>query len=247
MLLAMMSLNTYAQLTPVSYTDKDQKLTGLHGTPKKEKTNKAGILILPAWKGIQDHEKEVATKLSEMGYHTFVADIYGEGNYPKDAKEAGALSSYYKKNITEYQHRIQLALDELIKSGASKDKIVIIGYCFGGTGAVEAARINMPVKGIVSFHGGLGRDSNRVVTNIFPRLLICHGADDPYESKEEISLFQDEMRKGKADWQMNYYANAVHAFTEKTAGDDNSRGAAYNFNADKRSWADFMNFLQSVL
>jgi len=236
----------YSQLQPVEYMDNGQKLKSLHARPAKDKDNKAGILILPAWKGIQDHEKEVALKLTAMGYHTLVADIYGEGKYPKDAKEAGAMAGYYKTNIKEYHHRIELALMQLVKSGASRDKIVVIGYCFGGTGAIEAARVNMPVAGVVSFHGGLARDAARTITPVKARVLVLHGADDPYESKEEITLFQDEMRSAKADWQMNYYANAVHAFTEKSAGNDNSKGAAYNEKADKRSWNDFMVFLDEL-
>ena len=237
----------FCQLQPITYMDNGQKLTSLHAKPSKEKDNKAGILILPAWKGIQQHEKEVAEKLTAMGYHTLIADIYGEGKYPKDAKEAGTMAGYYKSNISEYQHRVEIALMQLVRAGASRDKIVVIGYCFGGTGAIEAARANMPVAGVVSFHGGLARDASRKIEPIKARVLILHGADDPYESKEEISLFQEEMRSAKADWQMNYYANAVHAFTEKSAGNDKSKGAAYNEKADKRSWNDFIEFLKDVL
>ncbi|RZJ24495.1 MAG: dienelactone hydrolase family protein, partial [Flavobacterium sp.] len=208
---------------------------------------KAGILILPAWKGIDDHAKEVAQKLASEGYYTFVADIYGEGNYPKDASQAGERAGFYKKNYADYQRRIRLALDQLIKSGANADNIVMIGYCFGGTGVLEAARAGMPVKGVVSFHGGLGKDPSRATTPITTKVLVCHGADDPYEPKEEIDAFQKEMRDSKADWQMIYYANAVHAFTDPAAGNDNSKGAAYNATADRRSWQHFMLFLKETL
>jgi dienelactone hydrolase len=83
-------------------------------------------------KGIDTHAKQSAEKLSKMGYYAFVADIYGEGNYPKNTQEAGKQAGYYKNNVGDYQRRIQLALDQLVKSGANPDNIVI-GYCFGGT------------------------------------------------------------------------------------------------------------------
>lgn len=246
-LLSLLSFNNInAQMTEITYSGKGQKLTGLSSKPSKARSDKAGILILPAWMGIQSHEKEVGQNLSDMGYHVFIADIFGEGKYPKNAGEAGAASGYYKKNLPEYHDRIHLALDQLIKSGAAKDKIVIIGYCFGGTGALEAARVNMPVAGVVSFHGGLGRDTTQTIKPIQPRVLICHGADDFFVSKQDIDNFQNEMRTSKADWQMNYYADAVHAFTEKSAGNDKSKGVAYNEKADMRSWEDFMTFLESV-
>lgn len=238
---------TYAQLKPVSYQDGSQKLNGFSIAPAKGDTKKAGILILPAWMGIDKHSKRVAAELSQLGYHAFIADIYGEGNYPTDMKSAGEKAGYFKKNIAEYQKRIKLAMQELIKSGADASKIVVIGYCFGGTGALETARENFPVKGIVSFHGGLDRDSTRTINPITPKVLVLHGADDPYAPVPVILAFQKEMRTAKADWQMIYYANAVHSFTEAEAGTDNAKGAAYNELADKRSWKHMLMFLDEVL
>jgi dienelactone hydrolase len=239
--------NTNAQSKAVEYKDGSQVLSGISVKPSKGLKNKPGVLILPAWMGIKDHEKEVANELAALGYQTFIADIYGVDQRPVGPKEAGPKAGYYKKNIKEYQTRIQLALDQLVKHGANPDAIVVIGYCFGGTGAVEAARANMKVKGIVSFHGGLGRDEARTVDPITAKVLVLHGADDTYVPKEEVEKFQNEMRTAKADWQMTYYANAVHAFTEKGAGNDNSKGAAYNEKADKRSWQAMLNFLKEVL
>jgi dienelactone hydrolase len=239
--------NSNAQSKAVEYKDGTQVLSGVSVKPAKALKNNPGVLILPAWMGIKDHEKEVATKLADLGYQTFVADIYGIDQRPASPKEAGAKAGYFKKNIQEYQTRIQLALDQLVKQGANPDDIVVIGYCFGGTGAIEAARNNMKVKGVVSFHGSLGKDATRANGPITPKVLVLHGADDPNVPKEEVDRFQDEMRMSRADWQMVYYANAVHAFTEKTAGNDNSKGAAYNEKADKRSWQAMLDFLKEVL
>ena len=238
---------TNAQLKPVAYTDGNQKLNGFAIQAKTVSTTKPGILILPAWKGIDVHSKEVAQQLSDLNYTAFIADIYGEGNYPTNTQEAGKQAGYYKSNFLDYQRRISLALEQLVKSGANADNIVVIGYCFGGTGVLEAARANMKVQGVVSFHGGLEKDVNRFVNPITPKVLVLHGADDPYVSQQSITDFQNEMRNAKADWQMIYYADAVHAFTEIAAGNDNSKGAAYNEKANKRSWEHMKLFLKEVL
>lgn len=235
------------QLKAVAYADGAQKLNGLFAHAAKSSGKAPGILILPAWMGIQEHEKEVAAKLSKMGYNVFIADIYGEGNYPKNPQEAGKQAGFYKKEYKDYQRRIKLALDQLVKAGADAENIVAIGYCFGGTGVLEMARAKMNVKGVVSFHGGLGKDKLRENEAITTKVLVLHGADDPNVPKEDIEAFQKEMRDGKTDWQMNYYANAVHAFTEKSAGNDNSKGVAYNEKADKRSWEALVDFLDETL
>ncbi|MNL15861.1 Dienelactone hydrolase family protein [compost metagenome] len=236
-----------AQLKPVKYADGDQKLNGLSIKPAKKSGNNPGILLLPAWLGIDNASKGIAENLSKLGYTVFIADIYGEGNYPKNTSEAGKQAGFYKTNYEAYQKRINLALQELIKSGANADNIVVIGYCFGGTGVLEAARGHLNVKGVVSFHGGLGKDASRSATPITAKVLICHGADDPFVSKEEVAAFQQEMRDSKADWQMIYYADSVHSFTNPEAGNDNSKGAAYNPVAAKRSFEHLKLFLDEVL
>jgi dienelactone hydrolase len=236
-----------AQLKTIKYNDGNQILNGLSIKAAKKSNHNPGILMLPAWKGIDNASKEIAQNLSKLGYTVFIADIYGEGNYPKDNSEAGKQSGFYKKNYEAYQKRINLALQELIKSGANADNIVAIGYCFGGTGVLEAARGHLNVKGVVSFHGGLGKDASRSTEPITAKVLICHGADDPNVKADEITAFQQEMRDTKADWQMIYYANAVHSFTNPEAGNDNSKGAAYNPVAAKRSFEHLQLFLSEVL
>jgi dienelactone hydrolase len=248
LLCCLLSANiTLAQLTTVTYQDKVQKLNGQLSKPPQPNAKKAGVLILPAWKGIDEHSKTVAQQLSKEGYYVFIADIYGEGNYPKTTTDAGKMSGYYKKNLTAYHNRIRLALEQLTKAGANADDIAVIGYCFGGQGALEAARINMPVKGVVSIHGSYARDSTQPMNPIKAHVLILHGADDPYSSPADITALQDELHKTGADWQMNYYANAVHAFTDPTTGNDNSKGTAYNEQADRRSWQALLVFLKEIL
>ena len=233
-----------AQLKPIAYADENQKLEGF--LVKANKKNKGSVLLLPAWMGIDNNAKLNATELAKLGYTTFVADIYGIDKRPSNTQEAGKLAGYYKSNHLEYQKRIQLALDQLVKAGANPDKIAVIGYCFGGTGAVETARANFKVKGVVSFHGGLGRNKDREIVQIKPKVLILHGADDAYVPESEIKLFQDEMRTAKTDWQMVYYANSVHGFTHIDAGSNNSSGFAYNELAAKRSWSAMLDFFDEI-
>ena len=236
-----------AQLKTISYTDENQKLEGHLALPQNGLPNKAGVLVLPAWMGVDYNAKENATELAKLGYIAFVADIYGLDKRPKDTNEAGKQAGYFKTNYKEYQKRIQLALDQLVKAGANPDKIAVIGYCFGGTGAIEAARNNLNVQGVVSFHGGLGRDKERTIAPIQPKVLILHGADDFFIPETDIKAFQEEMRKANADWQMVYYADAVHAFTHKDAGNDKSKGVAYNEKAAKRSWQAMKAFFDEIL
>ena len=238
--------STLAQGVNVNYSDGSTKLEGYFAKAVSKQSKAPGVVIIHQWMGLSAHEKASANKLATLGYHAFAADIYGAGVHPKNQQEAGEKAGYYKGNFKVFQSRIKAAIDELIKKGADPQRIAVMGYCFGGLGAIEAARASFPVKGVISFHGGLGKDASRPNDLIKTKVLVLHGADDPYESAEEITNFQKEMREGKADWQMIYYANAVHAFTQPEAGNDNSKGAAYNELAAKRSWEHMKLFLSEI-
>jgi len=236
-----------AQGRDVSYTEGTAKLKGYYVKPDKATGKTPGVLIIHAWKGINPFVQNTAKKLSLFGYHAFAGDIYGEDNRPATTEEAGKTSGYYKNNREIYRSRIKAGLDQLIKAGADPEHIAVIGYCFGGTGALEAARANFKINGVVSFHGGLNADPKMAESSvILPKVLVLHGADDPSVPEEQVNGFRNEMRSRKADWQIIYYANAVHAFTEPEAGNDNSKGAAYNAEAATRSWEHMKLFLREL-
>ena len=101
---------SFSQLKSVIYNDDSQKLAGFFGKAKGKTNNNAGVLILPAWMGIDDHSIESAIALNALGYHTFVADIYGAGNKPNSPQEAGKIAGSYKKNIQNYHKSTDLIL-----------------------------------------------------------------------------------------------------------------------------------------
>lgn len=205
------------------------------------------VVIIHQWMGITDHEKQSAEKLAHQGYVAFVADIYGKNSRPGNMEEAGRLAGQYKGDIKLYRGREKAALDALKKNKRVDAKqVVIAGYCFGGTGALEAARAGLPVVGAVSFHGGLATPKPEMTKNLKSKILVLHGAVDPYVSPKEVEGFMKEMNDAKADYQFIAYSGAVHAFTQKEAGSDPSKGAAYNEAADRRSWGAFMDFLNEV-
>jgi len=132
------------------------------------------------------------------------------------------------------------------QAGVDTKQIAAIGYCFGGTGVLELARSGAEVSGVVSFHGGLDSPSPEDGKKIQSKVLVCHGADDPFVPVKDIDAFKKELNDAKVDWQMNYYSGAVHSFTQPMAGNDNSKGAAYNEKADKRSWMAMKSFFGEV-
>jgi dienelactone hydrolase len=197
--------------------------------------------------GLDDNAKGHAVQLAELGYVAFCADIYGKGKNPTDMAGAAKMSTLYKTDRQLYRGRVNAGLEMLKKQKfVDTTKIAAVGYCFGGTGVLELARAGAAIDGVVSFHGGLDSPAPQDGKNIKTKILVLHGADDLYNPPENVAAFEKEMRDSKVDWQMIKYGGAVHSFTDKNAGTDNSKGAAYNERADRRSWLAMKDFFAEI-
>lgn len=206
-----------------------------------------GILILHQWKGVSDYEKKRAEMLARLGYVVFVADIYGKGVRPQAPEEARAAAVKFKNNRSLLRERAKAGLEALRhQKHADPKRIAAIGYCFGGTAAIELARSGADIAGVVSFHGGLDSPRPEDGRNIKCKVLALQGADDPFVAASDLAAFESEMRGVGVDWQLVKYGGAVHSFTDWNAGSDNSKGAAYNERADRRSWVAMKQFFAEI-
>jgi len=247
--LAFLPGNAFAAIKTeyVTYSAGDVTMEGYMAYDDAIKTSQPGILIVHDWMGLGQFAKDKAEQLAKQGYVAFAADVYGKGIRPQNAAEAGQLATKYKGNRPLLRSHIRAAYDKLTGfEKVDKNKILVMGYCFGGTTALELARSGAQLAATVSFHGGLSTPTPDDAKNIKGRVLALHGADAPYVPPVEVQNFKDEMKKAGVELKFISYPGAVHAFTNPAAGNDNSKGAAYNTEADKNSWIEFQKFLKEV-
>ena len=231
----------------VEYKDGDTVLEGLVSFPKHLTAKTPAVLVVHEWTGIGPYVKMRLKKLADLGYIAFAADIYGKGVRPATPEEAGKTAGIYKNNRALLRKRVTLAFQEMLKQkNVNPEKTVAIGYCFGGTSILELARTGANLKGFVSFHGGLNTPTPKDAANIKGEVLAFHGGDDPYVPLKEVEDFENEMRSGKVNWELVKFGGAVHSFTNPDAGNDNSKGAAYNKAADEKSWEGMKVFLKRI-
>lgn len=231
----------------VEYKQGGDTLQGYLAYDDSFKGKRPGVLVAHQWKGLGDYEKSRARMLAQMGYVAFALDVYGKGIRPKTREEAGKLSGQYKKNRPLLRNRARAAVITLRRQpNVDVNRLAIIGYCFGGGTALELARSGADVKGYVSFHGSLDTPTPADARNINGKVLILHGADDPFAPMKDVVALRDELSAAKVNYEIDLYGDAVHSFTEKAAGNDNSSGAAYNAQADARSWARMKAFFGEI-
>ena len=129
-----------------------------------------------------------------------------------------------------------------------KNKIGAIGYCFGGGVVLNMARLNIDIKGVVSFHGSL----SKAVDYTGPtstKILVCNGADDRMVGGDAILRFKQEMDSIKANYEFINYPNSTHGFTNPEAtinGEKFQIGLAYNKEADIESWKKMQAFFNQI-
>ena len=231
----------------VTYKQGDVELEGFMVYDDAAQGKRSGVLIVHDWMGNGEFSKKRAEELAAMGYVAFACDIYGKGVRPKDRTEASAQAGKFKSDRALLRARVNAGL-EVLKKNPNVDgaRTAAMGYCFGGTTVLELARSGAEVAGVVSFHGGLSTPTPEDAKNIKAKVLVLHGADDPFVKPEEVLAFEDEMRKAGVDWQLVSYGGSVHSFTNPAAGNDNSKGAAYNEKANRRSWEDMKDFFNEI-
>lgn len=231
----------------IKYKDGDVELEGFLAWDDAIQGERPGVMIIHDWMGTGEYGERRARELAALGYVAFAADIFGPASKPKNTQDAGQLAGKFKSDADLYRKRLNLGLEQLrARPESDNSRLAAIGYCFGGTGVLELARSGADVKGVVSFHGGLGTPKPAAKGAVKAKVLVLHGAADSYVPADEIAGLKKELDAAGVDWQMIYYSGAVHSFSKKEAGDDTASGNAYDATADRRSWKHMQAFFDEI-
>jgi len=207
-----------------------------------------GVLVAHEGPGISDHARTRARRLAdELGYVAFALDYIGDGQALTDRQQIMAKLGPLRESPERTRALGHAGLAILLaQPQVDPNRIAAIGFCFGGTMALELARDGVDLRAVVGFHSGLATTRPGDAANITARVLVCIGADDPLIPPEQRAAFEAEMRAGGVDWQMNLYGGAVHSFTNPDADRAGMAGIAYDQPTDERSWQAMRELFDSV-
>lgn len=238
----------------IEYKVGDQTFEGVLAYDEEIKpgAQRPGVLVCPEWWGCNEYAKDRAEKIAAMGYVAFAVDMYGKGKTTSDPKQAGEWSGEVMNDPKVLDDRAAAGLKVLAEqSRVDPSRLAAIGYCMGGTVALELARSGRPhtenLRAIVTFHASkIAAADPASNANIKGSVLICTGADDGFVKPDQIERFQQQMKDAKIDYQLAIYGGAVHSFTNPNADKYGIPGVKYNIAADKRSWAAMAFLLQQM-
>lgn len=209
----------------------------------------AGVLVFPEAFGLSEHAIGRAQRLAEAGYVALACDLHGEALLIDDLEKAIGAIKPLMAEPTRTRERAGKALDALLATGhADPGKVAAIGFCFGGTMALELARSGAAIAAAVGFHSGLGTAKPAAKGAIKGKVLACIGGDDPMIDGDARKTFEGEMKAAACDWQIHVYGNTVHSFTNQAAAKRGMPEAIrYSPEADARSWAAMTELFGEVL
>jgi dienelactone hydrolase len=196
-----------------------------------------GVLIASEASGVSDVVKQRAERLAGLGYVAFALDYVGDGAVLQSMDESRALVARYM-DAPERIRAIGQASLELLRAQPEVDgtRLAAIGYCYGGSAALELARSGADLACTVGFHSGLATKRPDDAHQIKGKVLVCIGAEDPLVPPEQRLAFEREMRAGKVDWRLYLFGNAVHGFSNPGADRHGHPALAYHRPTDERSF-----------
>jgi dienelactone hydrolase len=230
----------------IEYRDGETICEGFFCYDESQPAPRPTVLINHSGVGRNDFFDRKARRLAWSGYACLVLDNYGKGKRGGAPELNAALMAPFMSDRALLRRRLLagLAAARALPIVDAK-RIAVIGFCFGGLCALDFARANADVRGVVSIHGLL-KPSGLTEPKITARVLMLHGYDDPLAPPDDVLAVAKEFTAAGADWQLHAYGHTAHAFTNPSAN-DRAGGLQYDEAADRRSWHALEEFLGEVL
>ena len=196
----------------IDYKQGDTPLRGYLAYDDAIKDKRPGVLLVHRRDGMTPLTLQNAEMVARLGYVVFAPDIFGA--VPKDEEDSKAQSAKYNKDRPLMRARAQAGFD-ILRANPMVDtgKIAVLGYCFGGTTAIELAETGAPIVGTVTIHGSFRDFQHEAAKKIHGRVLILHGAEDPVAPLTEVNLLIQDLRDAKTPWQLELYSGTKHGFS----------------------------------
>jgi len=194
---------------------------------------RGGILVLPAWWGLNPFFKSLCDRLAGEGYLALAPDLY-HGRVAATVAEAQALRSTLKAKTT--QGDLRQAVERLAGSPAlAGRKLAVIGFSLGARWALDLVE-DQPDRfsAVVLFYGTRGGEFVQAQA-----AFLGHFAEtDTYVADSGVKKLQKTLRATDKTVEFYTYPGVGHWFFESDRPD------AYNRPAAELAWQRTVAFLQ---
>lgn len=217
----------------------------------------AVLVIHEVW-GLDEHTKDIANRLAREGYLALAPDLLTETDL---ARHAGRLQLdlFNPETRSEAQPKLralmaptqstdftpttlgklEVCFDHLYDDPEVKERVAVIGFCFGGSYAYSLATQEERLSGVVAFYGQAPADTGELARIRCP-VLGFYGENDTHLIRTLPTVTRNMEQAGVA-FEPVVYPNSGHAFFNDT------NPYAYNKRAAEDAWQRVLQFLSDNL
>ena len=199
-----------------------------------------GIVVIQEWWGLNDHIMDIARRLAHEGYVAVAPDLYArQGNkVTSDADEAGTLMAALRTEdgVADLDAGV-VHLGSL--GGVDRTRIGVIGFCLGGSFAVQMACRSRAIRASVAFYGQVPEAS--ALANLGCPILYHYAGADQWITREEVQRLEAHLRGSGKPGEVVTYPGAPHAFFNDT------RAANYRATEAADAWRRSLGFFRQHL
>jgi carboxymethylenebutenolidase len=200
------------------------------------KDKATAVLVIHEIFGLTDWAKGVADQLAEAGYIAIAPDLLwgtapgGGGTAELGGRDAvmKAIQSLPREQITA---DLKAAADYVTKLPACNGKLVVAGFCWGGSESFRFATNEKDLKAAFVFYGTGPTDESAIARIACPVYGFYGGNDARVTST--VSRSEELMKKAGKTFEPVIYEGAGHGFMR--AGED-PEGTAPNKKAREEAW-----------
>ena len=174
---------------------------GFSGTP--------GVLVLHAWWGLNDDIVAFADRLATAGFTVGAPDLYGGGQVAATIEDAERLSGAAEE--AQVDATVLAAVDSLVDRLGPTAPLAALGFSFGAHWAMWAPTERDRIAATVLYYGTTG---GSLLTAASVPVLGHFAEDDPYETDEGVTEFEETLRRAGRDVTIRRYPATGHWFAE---------------------------------
>jgi dienelactone hydrolase len=127
-------------------------------------------------------------------------------------------------------------------------KVAAIGYCFGGSTALQLALAGADLSAVAAFHAGLPPVTEEQSKAVKAKILLAQGGADAMIPEAANKKFADTLKAAGVKIDLEMYPGATHSYTvpdiEKKVPEMKLK---YDEAADKKSWEQMLALFKDTL
>jgi carboxymethylenebutenolidase len=184
-----------------------------------------GVIVVHDARGFSEHVVGVAHELARAGYAALAVDMYSRGGPAPDVTDPELLA--FMRSVPDRQilSDLQAAIDFVAADPAVRgQRIGIIGYCWGGSGAFLASGHCRGLSAVVSWYGELRteeldeRHPEHPIDALDDRtcpVLAMFGELDAHVPLSHVEELRERVARNPIELELVIYPGRHHGFAHR--------------------------------